>query len=111
MINSEANKMLVARVTVPTTPVWSLPVVLATKKDGKTRFYVGYGLFLQRKTADRWHLSKIPENFDSLTGCNIVTALEPFSGYWLFKTEDSFKECTMLVACNGTYQFEMTPLR
>lgn len=55
-VKEEIENMLRAGVIKPISSVWSFLVVIATKKDGKTRFCVDYRTLNQRMKADRWPL-------------------------------------------------------
>lgn len=81
--------------------------MIASKKDGKPRFFVDYRSLNRVMKADRWPLPKIEELFDDLQGSAVFTALDLFSGYWQVKMDENSKEKTSFVTRFGNYQFEV----
>lgn len=60
---------------------WSFPIVIATKMDGKPRFCVYYGRFIERMTAHWWPIPEQQELFDDLVGSMVFSMLDLFCGY------------------------------
>ena len=62
----------------PSVSAWSVPTVLATKKDGSTCFCVDYRRLNARTKKDAFPLPRIDDSFNSLSGqawvSNVVCA-------------------------------------
>lgn len=109
IVKEEIDRMLEAGIVTPTSSAWSFPVVIASKKDGSSRFCVDYRVLNQRMKADRFPLPKIQEIFDELIGGKVFTTLDLFSGYWQIRLSEACKEKTTFVCRFGTFQFEVMP--
>ncbi len=83
--------------------------MLATKKDGSTRFCIEYRKFNGVMKRDRWPLSLTDEIFDEVKGSTVFTTLDLFQGYWQLKMHDSCKDLTTFIYRYGTFQFEVMP--
>lgn len=62
----EIDVLLKVEITFPATPTWSFPVVIATKKDMKARFYMDYRMLNQKMKTDHFPLPKIQKIFEEL---------------------------------------------
>ena len=61
---------------------WASPIVLVTKKDGTTRFYVDYRKLNEVTKKDAYPLSQIDMMLDTLAGSQWFSTLNLVSGYW-----------------------------
>lgn len=109
LLEKKVRKMLDSSIIVPPFSAWSISVVIATKKNGKTRFCINHRVLNQVIKADRWPPPKIEEIFDELESSNVFSTLDLFSGYWQINMDDSCKEQTIFVTRSGMYQFEVMP--
>lgn len=80
---------------------------MASKKDGKLRFWADYRTLNWITVPDRWPLPKIEEIFDDLKGNQVFTTLDLFSDYWQVQMEGNCKAMTTFVTRYGTYQFQV----
>lgn len=105
----EIKKMLKAGVIEPSTSPWASPVVLATKKDGGTRFCLDYRRLNQLTRKDAYPLPRVEDCFDSLGGAKWFATMDLCSGYWQVKMAEKDKEKTAFVTREGLYQFNVMP--
>ena len=68
VVRDEIDKMLKTGIIRPSLSTLSLPVVIATKKARKPLFCVDYPTLNKVMTPDRWHLPKIEEMLEDLSG-------------------------------------------
>lgn len=109
VVCQEPDKMLDAGIITPSSSVFSFLFVIASKKDGKPRFLVDYGIVNRRVKANRWPLPKIEEIFDDLQGSKVSTILDLFGGYWQFRMTHRCKETTTFLCRYGIWKFEVIP--
>ena len=76
VVREELDKMLKAGIIIPSVPVWSFRVFIASTKDGKLRFCVDYRTLNRRMKSDRWPLPKIEDIFDDSEENAVFTALD-----------------------------------
>jgi hypothetical protein len=74
--------MLKAEVIEPATSEWASPIVLVSKPDGSTRFFVDYRGLNSITLRDFYPLPGMDECTDSLGDAKIFTTLDCNSGYW-----------------------------
>ena len=84
-----------SRVIVP----WSAPVVLVTKKDGRTRFYCRLNLATPR----------IDDTLDMLAGMRWFSNLDLASGYWQVSLSPDARCKTAFATHLGLFQFRVMP--
>lgn len=66
IVEGKVERMLQAGIIGPFLSAWSFPVVIATKKDGKQRFFVDYRMLNQVMIANCWLLPNIMKIFDKI---------------------------------------------
>ncbi len=62
----EVERMLNAGTITPVESQWTSPIVLATKKDGSTRFCVGYRRLNAMMKRGRWPVPRVGKIFDEV---------------------------------------------
>ena len=88
---------------------WASPIVLATKKDGSTRFCVDYRR-LNSVTEDvAYPLPRIDEALDCLGNSEWFSTLDLASGYWQVELDAAAKEKSAFVTHRGLHQFKVMP--
>ncbi len=101
--------MLTADIVTPVESPWTSTIVLATKKDGSSRFCIDYRKVNAVMKREGWPLPLIDEIFDEVKGSTVFTTLELFQGYWQIKMHESCKEMTNFICRYGTFQSEVMP--
>jgi len=61
--------------------LYTSPIVLVPKKNGRWRLYVDYRLINNITTKDAYSLPKIQKIFDALKDATIFSTIDLFSGY------------------------------
>lgn len=101
--------MLQAGTTTLIICAWSSPILIATKIDGKSRFWVDYPTLNQKMKANRFPLPWIQKNSDELAGTAVFATPDLFPGYCKIKFSESHKEKTTVQSGFGIFQFELIP--
>ncbi len=109
IIEEHVTKMLNNGIISASTSPWSFPVVIASKKDGSTRFCIDYRKLNKRMISDRFPIPNASEILESFDGCIIFTALDLFSGYWQIQLAEDLKDITTFTCKYGTFRFEVMP--
>ena len=91
----------------PSDSPWSAPVVLVTKKDGGTRFYVDYRRLNLAK--DAYPLPRIDDTWDMLAGKRWFSTLDLASGYWQVSLSPDARCKTAFATHSGLFQFKVMP--
>ena len=109
VIEKEMREMLQQGIIRESSGEWTSPDVMAKKKDGSWRFCVNYKKLNSITVADRYHLPKVEDCFDSLAGSCIYSTLDLAAGYWQIPMKEEDKVKTGFVNHFGTFEFERLP--
>ena len=88
---------------------WSSPVVLVTKKDGSTRFWVDYRQLNDATMKDAYPLPRIDDTLDMLAGKQWFSTLDLASGYWQVSLSREARVKTAFATHSGLFQFRVMP--
>uniref|UniRef100_A0A5S6QQ76 Reverse transcriptase n=1 Tax=Trichuris muris TaxID=70415 RepID=A0A5S6QQ76_TRIMR len=88
---------------------WSFPVVLASKKDGSSRFCVDYRKLNDVTEKNAQPLPRIDDALDALAGSRWFSTLDLASGYWQVEVEARDRPKTAFTTPSGLYQFRVMP--
>ena len=111
-IKQEENcvaEMLAGGQIEPSDSPWSAPVVLVTKKDGRTRFCVDYRRLNLATVKDAYPLPHIYDTLDMLAGKRWFSTLNLASGYWQVLLSPEARCKTAFATHSGLFQFKVIP--
>ncbi|UYV70240.1 hypothetical protein LAZ67_7002261 [Cordylochernes scorpioides] len=101
--------MLTEGIIRPSSSIWSFPVILVKKRDGKYRFCVDYRKLNNVTVKDVYPIPRIDEVMDTLQGSTYFSAIDLRSGYWQVEVEERDKEKTAFTTAHGLYEFNVMP--
>ena len=84
-------------------------MVLATKKDGGTRFCVDYRRLNLATVKDAYPLPRIDDTLDMLAGKQWFSTLDLASGYWQVSLSPEARCKTAFATHSGLFQFRVMP--
>ncbi|KAG0930503.1 hypothetical protein G6F57_011821 [Rhizopus arrhizus] len=108
-IQQEVDKMLAAKVIIPSNSNWCSPVVLAPKPDGTKRFCVDYRGLNKVTIKDKYPIPRISELLDSLHGSKYFSCIDLKSGYWQLPMDPQDAKKTAFIANGSLYEFTCLP--
>ncbi len=109
IIEDKINEMLHDNIIVPSKSPWASPVVLATKKDGTTRFCVDYRKLNEITIRDAYPLPRIDDTLDALQHAQFLSTLDLRSGYWQVEMDAESKPLTAFVTHKGLFECTVMP--
>jgi hypothetical protein len=101
--------MLHDNIIVPSKSPWASPVVLATKKDGTTRFCFDYRKLNEITVRDAYPLPRIDDTLDALQHAQFLSTLDLRSGYWQVEMDAESRPLTAFVTHKGLFECTVTP--
>ena len=109
IIRKEIEKNLKAGIIRPSESSWASPVVLVTKKNGKTRFCVDYRKVNSVTVKDKYPLPLIDEILDRLGQSKWFTSIDLASGYHQMGVAEEDKKKTAFITKYGLYEYNVMP--
>ncbi len=88
IIEEEVTKMLQAGVIHASDSLWSSPIVLVKKKDGKVHFCTDYHSLNDVSRKNLYPLPRIDDNLEAPKGKKWFCTLDLATGYWQIKMSD-----------------------
>ena len=101
--------MLKRGVIEPAFSPWASPTVLVRKKNGTTRFCVGYRRPNSAAVKESYPLPRIDDSIDALSGSCWFGTLHLASGYWQVEVEERDRSKTAFTTGSCLYQFTVMP--
>lgn len=95
MYEPEVDCMLSARIITTVEYDCASTIVLASKKDGSSRFCIYFRKLIAVMKPDRWPLPRFDEIFNEVGGNTLLTTLDFFRGYEKIKMDKSCTEKTI----------------
>ena len=109
-INEEVNKLLQNKaIREVEYPNWLANVVLVTKVNGKWRLCIDFTDVNRACPKDSFPLPQIDLIVDAITGHELLSFIDAFSGYNKIKMDPSDQEKTSFVTGQGTYCYQVMP--
>ena len=106
----EINNMLERDIIEPSCSPWALPIVLARKADGSTRFCIDYRKLNAVTIKDPYPLPRIDDTLDALVGSQWFSTLDLSSRYWQVEVSEEDKPKTAFsTGTGGLCQFKVMP--
>ena len=109
-IAGQIKEILDGGIIRPSNSPYSAPIIMVSKKDGRSRMVVDYRKLNAQTRKDRYPLPRIDETIDSLHGAKIFSTLDLFSGFYQIELDESSKSKTAFVTPNGQYEFNRLPM-
>uniref|UniRef100_A0A1X7TT34 Reverse transcriptase domain-containing protein n=1 Tax=Amphimedon queenslandica TaxID=400682 RepID=A0A1X7TT34_AMPQE len=88
---------------------WSTPIILVQIKDGSLQFCVDYCRINEVTREDAYHLPRIDETLDTLSGSSWFTTLDLLSGYWQVEVAEQDRDKTAFCTCEALFHFNVMP--
>ena len=101
--------MLKARVIRPSHSDWTSPIVLASKKDGETRFCVDFRRLNEVTRKDAFPLPLISDLLDKFAAARYFTSLDLRTGFWQIRMKQEDAAKTAFLTRQGLYEFTVMP--
>ena len=76
MVQGKIEKMLEAKVIIPSKSPWVSSIIIAGKKDGGVRFHVDYRKLNQVAKVDAYLMARIDEVIDKIGLTKYITTLD-----------------------------------
>ena len=106
IIDVEVQKILEDHVIRPLNSPWSSPIVLAKKKDGKSRFCVDFRRLNLVTHKDAYPLSQVNASLKKLKGAKYLSTIDLKNGYWQIELIERSKPLTaFIVPDRGLFEF------
>ena len=103
------QEMLTKGIISPSKSPWASPIVLVSKKDGTTRFCVGYRKANSVTHKDAYPLPRVDDTLDTLSGVNWFSTIDFKSGYWQVEMAPEDCEKTAFCTQEGLFEFNVIP--
>ena len=85
------------------------PLVLVPKKDGSLRFCVDYRKLNSITRKYVFHLPRVVDILDTLSGTKFFTSLDLASGCWQIELDNDARAKSEFTTYNGLYEFVRMP--
>ena len=99
----EVQKMLDRGVIEPCQSSWASPVVLVTKKDGTTCFFVDYRKLNDVTRKDAYPLLRIDDTLDAHRGSQYFSTIDLYLEYWQVEVDQQDIDKTTFVTRQGLF--------
>ena len=109
LIKQEIEKMIDAKIIVPSISRWAAPVVLIPKPDGSIRFCVDYRGLNKITIADPFPLPRVDEILETVAPASIFSLFDVQKCFWQVILDPKFAAKTALRTQDGHYEFTRIP--
>jgi hypothetical protein len=109
LIKQEIEKMIDAKIIVPSISRWAAPVVLIPKPDGSIRFCVVYRGLNKITIADPFPLPRVDEILETVAPASIFSLLDVQKCFWQVMLDPKFAAKTAFRNQDGHYEFTRIP--
>ena len=109
-LKRELIKLINNKLIVPSSSLWSSPVVLVPKKNGQVRMCVDYRKINNCTLKDAYALPLIDDILYYISGdTTILSTIDLFSGYHQIPMHPDDKDITCFTTLYGNFNFEVMP--
>ena len=96
-------------IITPSSSEWATPIVLVSKKDGSTRFYVDYRGLNRVAPFDAYAILQVDDIIDKLGKVKYTSTIDLTRGYWQVPLEEHSREKRAFATTFGLYEFATMP--
>jgi len=93
----------------PNKSPYGAPVLFVHKKDGTLKMCVDYRALNKATMKNRYHLPRIDDLFDRLSGAKVFSRINLRSGYYQIRIAEGDEEKTVCRTRYGSYEFLVMP--
>jgi hypothetical protein len=90
-------------------PVWQANPVIIPKANGKLRMCIDYTSFNKACPKDPYPLPRIDQIVDSTSGCDLLSFLDAYSGFYQIQMSREDRKHTTFVTVDGLYCYVVMP--
>src|SRR2546430_15478915 len=109
VIEKEIQDMLEKGVIRRSNSLWSSPVTLVLKSNGKWRFCIDYRKLNEITRKDNHPLPRIDTILEKFGGSKWFSTMDMASGYWQIEMEEQDIEKTAFITHEGLYEWVVMP--
>ena len=81
-VRKELDEMLKENIIVPSSSLWSAPIVLVDKPDGSIRFCVDYRKLNLVTKPDAYPMPRLDNLIETIGVCRYISCLDLTKGFW-----------------------------
>lgn len=104
-VDKHIKAMLEAKIIRPSCSPWSSPMLLVSKKDGKSRLVTDFRKLNSVTEKDSYPLPNIADILASLGKAKYFSSLDNLWGFYQIEIEPKDREKTAFVTYNGLYEY------
>lgn len=109
VVKEHINQLLVTQIIRESSSPYGSPIVLVKKKDGSLRMCVDYRQLNNKTRKDAFHLPRIKESLDALTGARWFSTLDLASSYNQVPVTEADRPKTALCTPFGLFEWNRMP--
>jgi len=108
-VKAHIHQLLKAQIIRESSSPFACPIVLVKKNDGSLHLCVNYRLFNSKTRKDAFHLPRIEESLDALSGAHWFSTLDLAAGYNQVPVTEKDKMKTAFCTPFGLFEWNRMP--